>query len=81
MDAVQLIGTQEIYNGRLEEKFPDIEASGAKIMRYGGSAVDKHYENEAEGSRPLIRLIRSGRILVSAISSVGIRNTLLPPDI
>jgi hypothetical protein len=42
---------KEIYNGRLEEKFPDVGASGAKIMRYGGSAVDKHYEDEAELSR------------------------------
>ena len=30
------------YNGKLAEKWGDIEASGVKIMRYGGNGVD-HY--------------------------------------
>jgi hypothetical protein len=31
-----------VYNGKLETKWIEVEESGAKIMRYGGNGVDQH---------------------------------------
>jgi hypothetical protein len=39
------------YNGKLETKWDAVEASGVKIMRYGGIGVDKHAVPSAAETR------------------------------
>jgi hypothetical protein len=59
-----------VYNGKLETKWADVQASGAKIMRYGGNGVD-HYADPSDPSQYVT--------LVDSMRSRGIEPVLQVP--
>jgi hypothetical protein len=59
-----------VYNGKLETKWAEVQASGAKIMRYGGNGVD-HYADPSDPSQYVT--------LVDSMRSRGIEPVLQVP--
>ena len=68
------------YNGKLETKWADVQASGVQIMRYGGNGVD-HYANPlwVDPSDSTKSTLNQYVILVDAMKAKGIEPVLQVP--
>lgn len=68
------------YNGKLDAKWAEVQASGARIMRYGGNGVD-HYADPlwADSSDPAKSTLNQYVTLVDAMRSKGIEPVLQVP--
>ncbi len=69
-----------VYNGKLETKWADVQASGVQIMRYGGNGVDRYADpswiDPADATKStLIQYVS----LVDAMRSRGIEPVLQVP--
>ncbi len=68
------------YYGSLETKWADIQASGTRIMRYGGRGVDQHADPSwADPSDPTKSTMNQYVMLVDAMRSNGIEPVLQVP--
>jgi len=68
------------YYGILDAKWPDVQASGVRIMRYGGSAVDRYADPSwADAADPSQSTLAQYVALVDAMRSRGIEPVLQVP--
>lgn len=68
------------YNGKLETKWADIQASGVRIMRYGGNGVDQYADPTwVDPNDPAKSTLNQYLAMVDAMKSRGIEPVLQVP--